>query len=150
MERSSLFQMFYLSSSDWSLCKYTMTSPRFSKVLKSVFRVELFYPSALKTLIILLMLEVSPLANVALSVPPVPVFNCEPLNGPGPRWRKSSVPGGRARGLPASLEKSSETNAGLSRSCIVISTHANEVKRTWWLLFRASGAELFALWLWRV
>lgn len=54
-------------------------------------RVELFYLSALKTLIIALMLEFGPLANVALSVLPVPVFNCEPPGGPGPRWRKSCV-----------------------------------------------------------
>lgn len=54
-------------------------------------RVELFYVGALKTLIIALMLEFGPLANVALSVLPVPVFNCEPPGGPGPRWRKSCV-----------------------------------------------------------
>lgn len=60
------------------------------------------------------MSEFGPLTNVAHGAPPVPVFNCELLVGPGPCRRKSSVLSEEAfGGVPTSLEKK---NTSLSSS----------------------------------
>lgn len=69
----------------------------------SDFSVALFYRcfENADAVILLFVLEVGPLANVAHGVPPVPVFNCELLDGPGPLGKESCP----LRGPPSSLEK---------------------------------------------
>lgn len=57
----------------------------------SDFSVALFYRcfENADAFILLFVLEFGPLANVAHGVPPVPVFNCELLDGPGPLGKES-------------------------------------------------------------
>lgn len=73
----------------------------------SDFSVALFYRcfGNADAFILLFVLEFGPLANVAHGVPPVPVFNCELLDGPGPLGKESRPLRGSCRGLPSSLEK---------------------------------------------
>lgn len=81
--------------------------------------------------ILLFVLEFGPLANVAHGVPPVPVFNCELLDGPGPRWGKSPVLSEAAVGVSPAAWRSLQRRTQVSALQVYL-----------------LEAELFHPWLW--
>lgn len=71
--------------------------------------------------ILLFVLEFSPLANVAHGVPPVPVFNCELLDGPGPRWERVLS---SQRQLSGSPQQPAEVCRG-EHKCLLFQRHSS-------------------------
>lgn len=101
-----VYEMFYLSTRDWSdlLClkttinywhsvfcdNYEYVSPSGeylifkSRLFCLTLMLKLDFFFVIDVLILLSILEYSPLAHVAHNISPVPVLNCELLNGPEP------------------------------------------------------------------